>query len=164
MAAPHTDLLREVNRKFVTGVTVVTTNIDGVPRGLAVNAYTSISLDPPLVMVAVNQSSSTHELLFASSHLAINFISVEQLDVVRVFASKATEKFETIEWEAGPFGSPHLQGASAVLEVEVRERIRASTHTIFIGRVVDATVSDAAPMVYASGGFFDGGRLEPLIE
>lgn len=159
---PDPDLLKQVNRQFITGVTVVTTMCDGTPRGLAVNAFSSVSLEPPTVMVCVQQSSSTYDSLFASSHLAINILSTAQLDVVSVFATKRTDKFADIEWRPGPHGSPVIEGSSAYMEVEIRERLQASTHTIFIGRVVDAGVTGVPPMVYAAGRFYDGGELSAL--
>jgi flavin reductase (DIM6/NTAB) family NADH-FMN oxidoreductase RutF len=156
------DLMKKVNRQFVTGVTVVTTMDREKPRGLAVNAFSSISLDPPMVMVCVQRTSSTYESLFRASHLAINILSTEQLDVVNRFASKSPDKFADVAWTPGAFGSPLLAKSSAQMEVEIRERLQASTHTIFICRVVDAAATDLHPMVYGAGRFFDGGALAPL--
>lgn len=159
---PDLDLMKQVNRQFVTGVTVVTAVDDGTPRGLAVNAFSSVSLDPPTVMVAVQRTSSTHDCLFTANHLAINILSVGQLDVVNRFATKSADKFAGLAWEPGPFGSPLIAGSSAQMEVEIRERLQASTHTLFVCRVVHATVGEQAPMVYSAGSFFDGGALAPL--
>jgi flavin reductase (DIM6/NTAB) family NADH-FMN oxidoreductase RutF len=159
---PDLDLMKQVNRQFVTGVTVVTA-IDGVkPRGLAVNAFSSISLDPPTVMVAVQRTSSTHDCLYRATHLAINILSVDQLDVVNTFATKSDDKFAGLDWEPGPFGSPLIGRSAAQMEVEIRERLQASTHTLFVCRVLHATVSDRPPMIYSGGKFFDGGALTPL--
>ena len=159
---PDLDLMKQVNRQFVTGVTVVTAMDGELPRGLAVNAFSSISLEPPMVMVCVQRTSSTYECLFRASHLAINILSTDQLDVVTRFASKSPDKFSDVDWRPGRFGSPLIERSSAQMEVQIRERLQASTHTIFIGRVVDAAVSDRHPMVYSAGRFFDGGALSPL--
>ena len=159
---PDLDTMKQVNRQFITGVTVVTTMDDEKPRGLAVNAFSSVSLDPPTVMVAVQRTSSTHDCLFRATHLAINILSTNQLDVVGVFATKADDKFAGLDWEPGPFGSPLLKRSGAQMEVEIRERLQASTHTLFVCRVLHATVSDRHPMVYSAGKFFDGGTLTPL--
>ena len=159
---PDLDTMKQVNRQFVSGVTVVTTMDDERPRGLAVNAFSSISLDPPTVMVAVQRTSSTHDCLFRATHLAINILSTDQLDVVGVFATKADDKFAGLDWEPGPFGSPLIARSSAQMEVEIRERLQASTHTLFVCRVLHATVSDRHPMVYSAGKFFDGAALTPL--
>jgi flavin reductase (DIM6/NTAB) family NADH-FMN oxidoreductase RutF len=159
---PDTDLMKQVNRQFVTGVTVVTAMDGEKPRGLAVNAFSSITLDPPTVMVAVQRTSSTHDCLFRAAHLAINILSIDQLDVVNRFAVKSDDKFAGLDWEAGPFGSPLIGRSGAQMEVEIRERLQTSTHTLFICRVVHATVGDRPPMVYSAGRFFDGGALSPL--
>ncbi|UUU19363.1 flavin reductase family protein [Streptomyces sp. DSM 40750] len=159
---PDLDVMKQVNRQFVTGVTVVTAMDGETPRGLAVNAFSSISLDPATVMVCVQRTSSTHDCLFRAGHLAINILSTDQLDVVGTFASKADDKFKDVEWESGPFGSPLIARSSAQMEVEIRERLQASTHTVFICRVVHAAVAANHPMVYSAGKFFDGGALAPL--
>ncbi|MET9968561.1 flavin reductase family protein [Streptomyces sp. NPDC006356] len=159
---PDLDVMKQVNRQFVTGVTVVTAMDGDTPRGLAVNAFSSISLDPATVMVCVQCTSSTHDCLFRADHLAINILSTDQLDVVGTFASKADDKFKNVEWEKGPFGSPLIARSSAQMEVEIRERLQASTHTVFICRVVHAAVAANPPMVYSAGKFFDGGALAPL--
>jgi flavin reductase (DIM6/NTAB) family NADH-FMN oxidoreductase RutF len=160
---PDVDLMKRVNRQFVTGVTVVTAMDGQTPRGLAVNAFSSISLDPPTVMVGVQRTSSTHDCLFRAEHLAINILSTDQLDVVRKFATKADDKFAGLDWAPGPFGSPLIDRSCAQMEVEIRERLQATTHTIFICRVVHASVDERRPMVYSAGGFFDGGALTSLV-
>jgi flavin reductase (DIM6/NTAB) family NADH-FMN oxidoreductase RutF len=159
---PDADLMKQVNRQFVTGVTVVTTMDEDTPRGLAVNAFANISLEPPTVMVCVQRTSSTHDCLFRARHLAINILSTDQLDVVNRFAAKGVDKFAGLDWQAGPFGSPVIDRSSAQMEVEIRERLQASTHTVFICRVVHAAVSDLSPMIYSAGRFYDAGALPPL--
>jgi flavin reductase (DIM6/NTAB) family NADH-FMN oxidoreductase RutF len=159
---PDLDLMKKVNRQFITGVTVVAALDDGTPRGLAVNAFASISLEPPTVMVAVQHTSSTHDCLFRAGHLAINILSTDQLDVVGRFATKSDDKFAGMEWEPGPFGSPLIARSSAVMEVEIRERLRSTTHTVFMCRVVHAEVTGRDPMIYSAGKFFDSGSLTGL--
>lgn len=160
--APDADVMKQVNRQFVTGVTVVTAMEGQTPRGLAVNAFASISLDPPMVMICVQRTSSTHNCLYATDRLAINIMATGQMDVVGRFASKAPDKFADVAWEPGPFGSPLVAGSSAQMEAEICERLQASTHTVFICRVVHAVVTGHAPMVYADGRFFDGAALAQL--
>lgn len=159
---PDLNVMKQVNRQFISGVTVVTALDDQTPRGLAVNAFSSISLEPPTVMVAVQRTSSTHDCLYRARHLAINILSTDQMDVVSVFATKSPDKFSGLDWVPGPFGSPLINRSGAQMEVEIRERLQASTHTVFICRVVHAAVSERPPMVYSAGKFFDGGALSPL--
>lgn len=159
---PDLEALKGFNRQFVTGVTVVTTMDEGMPRGLAVNAYCSISFDPPLVMVCIQRTSSTWPALFAATHLGVNVLSNQQHAVVSTFASKHPDKFSQITWETGPHGSPLIPGSAALLEAEIRERFQAKTHTLFLCRVRHAQVSDLAPMVYKAGRFYDGADLTEL--
>jgi flavin reductase (DIM6/NTAB) family NADH-FMN oxidoreductase RutF len=162
LTTPDLETMKQVNRQFITGVTVVTALDGDTPRGLAVNAFASITLDPPTVMVAVQHTSSTHECLFTADHLAINILSTDQLDVVKTFATKSSDKFAGLTWRPGPFGSPLIDRSAAVMEVQIRERLQASTHTVFICRVVHAAIDQRAPMVYSAGKFFDGGALATL--
>ncbi len=159
---PSPESMKAFNRKFVTGVTVVTTMDGDTPRGLAVNAYCSISLEPPLVMVCVQSSSATYPALFTSDYLGINILGAQQTDVVATFATKAADKFANLEWRPGVHGSPLITGAAASLEAEIRERFQARTHSIFICRVRQATAGAADPMVYSDGRFYDGSQLVPL--
>lgn len=155
--------LRGVHRKFVTGVTVVTTaGGDGAPRGLAVNAFASISLEPPLIMVCVQKTSSTYEPLFASEYFAVNLIAADQMPVVQVFASKRQDKFSDVAWHPGVHGSPIIEGTCAHMEALMQERFQASTHTVFLGKVIDAQYSDRPPLLYGGGAFFDGTQLAPI--
>ncbi|NEA99235.1 flavin reductase [Streptomyces sp. SID13726] len=161
-AAVDPDLVRGVHRKFITGVTVVTTDDDGTPRGLAVNAFSSISLDPPMVLVCVQRSSATHPALHRASHLGISILAADQLDVAKVFAGKGEDKFSQVSWTPGSHGAPLLDGSCAQLEVEIGERLEAGSHTVFTGRVVTARHDDLAPLVYSGGGFFDISHTAPL--
>ncbi|MFD4604605.1 flavin reductase [Streptomyces sp. NPDC058464] len=161
-AAVDPDLVRGVHRKFTTGVTVVTTDDDGMPRGLACNAFSSISLDPPMVLVCVQRGSATHPALHRASHLGISVLAADQLDVAKVFAAKGDDKFARISWTPGAFGAPLIDGSCAQLEVEIGERLEAGSHTVFTGRVVSARHDDLAPLVYGGGGFFDISHTAPL--
>ncbi|WP_309081701.1 flavin reductase [Zhihengliuella sp.] len=159
---PDPDVMKTFNRQFVTGVTVVTTRDGETPKGLAVNAYASVSLEPPLVMVCVQKTSSTYPALFSGTHLGINILGTDQRDTVATFASKTADKFADLDWHAGPHGSPLIDGSPACIEAEIRERFQAKTHTVFICRVRHAEVSEASPIVYKAGRFFDSDDLQPL--
>jgi flavin reductase (DIM6/NTAB) family NADH-FMN oxidoreductase RutF len=151
--------LREVHRSFATGVTVVTTCVEGVPYGLAVNAFSSLSLTPPLVLVCVAQTTSTYPRLMAGEHFAVNILAHDQRDVAGRFARSGGDKFAGLPWRLGEHGSPVLDGVAAALELQIETRMPAYTHTIFIGRVLETHVSSRAPLVYLGGGFYDGSRL-----
>ena len=155
------ETVRRVHRSYATGVAVVTTAVDGQPYGLAVNAFSSVSLEPPLVLVCIQKNSSTYAHIIAAKHFGISVLAADQMDVAQVFATKAERKFDQVAWYRGTHGVPLLQGASATLEVALEDTLHASTHTIFIGRVQTVSTSPAAPLIYANGGFFDGSHLVP---
>ncbi|WP_461031679.1 flavin reductase family protein [Streptomyces mayteni] len=151
--------MKQAHRSFPSGVTVVTALFDGRPVGLAVNAFSSVSMDPPMVLACVNSSSRSHASLCDARHLGISILSHAQSAVAATFATSGGDKFGGIAWHRGPHGAPVLDQASAAFEVEVVSRVEAGTHSVFFGRVVGVETSDRPPLVYAAGGFFDGGRL-----
>ncbi|GAA3665899.1 hypothetical protein GCM10023081_00860 [Arthrobacter ginkgonis] len=159
---PDPQVMKGFNRQFITGVTVVTTQSDGEPKGLAVNSYASVSLEPPLVMVCIQKTSSTYPALFSATHLGINILGTGQRETVATFASKEPDKFAQVDWHAGPHGSPLIDGSPASLEAEIRERFQAKTHTVFICRVRHAEVTEASPIVYKAGRFYDSDDLTQL--
>ena len=156
-----TEALREVHTQFVTGVTVVSTMESGQPRGLAVNAFMSLSLEPPLIMVAVQRTSGTYPSLFASDRISVNILAGDQADVVARFAAKGTDKFAGLAWQPGPFGSPLLDGAAAQVEAVIEQRLQAMTHTVFIGRVLLARSFPVHPLVYIGGRLASAADLHP---
>nr|WP_257101368.1 flavin reductase family protein [Streptomyces sp. alain-838] len=82
--------------------------------------------------------------------------------LVGTFAGKSDDKFKDLDWRSGPYGSPLIDRSSAQMEVEIRERLQAGTHTVFVCRVVHASASERPAMVYSAGKFYDGGALAPL--
>ena len=160
---PSREALKAFNRQFITGVTVVTTRDEtNAPRGLAVNSYNSVSLDPPLVLVCVQKTSSTYPSLFRSKYMGINIMSRDQRDTLGVFASREKDKFAQVDWHEGEHGSPMITNSAASIEVEIKERFQALTHTVFIGRVLSAEASESEPLIYKAGKFFDSLNLEAM--
>ena len=154
--------IKSVHRSFPTGVTIVTTFAEDQPFGLAVNAFSSVALDPPMVMVCVAATSSTYPRLFSSDQITINMLASDQQDVARQFGRRGADKFAGIPWHRGNNGTPILDGATAHLEVTIVSRVPAGTHTIFIGRVTDAAATGKAPLVYHNASFFDGSWLTDM--
>ncbi|MGW7514461.1 flavin reductase [Streptomyces sp. NPDC054796] len=152
--------IKGVHRKFATGVTIVTAMDGDRPRGLAVNAFCSLSVTPPLVMVCVQRTSSTYEPLFRAHHMGISILAADQLPVASVFARKSEDKFAGLRWTRAAHGSPLIDHSAATMEARIEERIQTATHTVFVGRVVEATSSERPPLIYSAGGFYDGGRLD----
>lgn len=154
--------VRAVHRQYPTGVTVVTAYADGKPYGLAVNAFSSISLDPPLVLVCVNESSNSYGPVFASDHIGVNILAADQVGVAGTFAKPGGNKFADLDWSLSGRGVPLINGVAGHFELEVKYKIPAYSHTIFIGQVVEASSSGEAPLIYQAGKFFDGKKLEQV--
>ena len=157
---PDAEDVRAVHRQFVTGVTIVTVMDGDTPRGLAVNAFMSLTLEPPQVMVAVQRTAGTYPIFFANDRIAINIASDHQGDIVRTFASKGIDKFAGLAWHLGEHGAPLLDGSAAHLECFIQERIQANSHTVFIARILRAEAFAQIPLVYTRGQFASAARLE----
>lgn len=153
--------VKAFHRKFATGVTIVTTVDNGRPRGLAVNAFSSVTVSPAVILVCVARSSSTHDSLFGAERFAVNLLAHDQSAVAARFATKDTDKFAGLPWQPGAHGMPILDGACAHLEADISQRVRTATHTVLFGEVLAATAGDAAPLIYTDGKFFDGAALQP---
>ncbi len=153
------EALRAVHRKFPTGVTIVTTLEGNAPIGLAVNAFSSVSLDPPLVLFCVGKSALTYPRLFAGDAVGLNILARDQRAVAERFAVSGGDKFERVKWTVGANGAPLLSECAARLEGVIETRIAAPTHTIFITRVTGAEALDREPLLYLGGTYFDSGDL-----
>ncbi len=156
-----TDVVKAAHRNYPTGVTVITAMVDGVPYGLAVNAFSSVSLDPPTILFCVNESSKTHIHLVACDHVGVNVLAHHQADVAGVFATSGGDKFSQIEWETGTMGVPVIKEAAAQFEMRVDQKHKVGTHTVFIGEVVDVRIGEHEPLVYWRGKTISGTHLTP---
>ena len=156
------DTVRNVHRHYPTGVTIVTSEVDGEPFGLAVNAFSSLALDPPMVLVCLAARSASYPRFFSRDHMAVNILAHDQADVAGTFGRSNPHKFSEVEWHLGQHGSPLLAGVAATLELRVESRIPAYTHTIFIGRILNAECHDRLPLVYVDRRFFDSSTIPGL--
>jgi flavin-dependent trigonelline monooxygenase, reductase component len=141
---------------FVTGVTVVTTiQPDGTPRGFTANSFTSVSLDPPLILVCIAKSASSHAVFSSTSHFAVSVLAGDQKSVSGVFASKSPDKFAQVAWQARVTGAPVMDGASATFDCKTHDVVDAGDHIILIGRVVDFAHANSTPLGYCRGAYVD---------
>jgi flavin reductase len=143
---------------FATGVTVVSTNVDGVVHGMTANAFASVSLDPLLVLICVDRDAGMHALLPSAQGFAVTILSAEQEDLSAWFASgdrpTGHDQFGDVAWDPAPVtGSPVLCDGVAYVDCRVAERHEGGDHTIFLGEVVDLGVlqPDADPLLYYGG-------------
>lgn len=150
---------------FLTGVTVVTTvDAEGAPRGFTANSFTSVSLDPPLVLVCIGKSASTFEAFRASRHFCVNILAEEQKDVSSRFASRSADRFSAVSWLPGICGSPVLEGVSAWFECEMHQQVDAGDHLVLIGRVADFSQSSANPLGYCRGAYVTPSLTQSLLD
>jgi 3-hydroxy-9,10-secoandrosta-1,3,5(10)-triene-9,17-dione monooxygenase reductase component len=144
------DTFRKVMGHFVTGITVVTTLQDGRPRGITVNALTSVSLDPPLVVVALDRRRFITPSVHETGRYAVNVLSEDQQALSDCFAGAAVEpsrdEFCGASWSPGPTGLPLLHGAIATLECTVTETFQAGDHELFVARVDSLGNAEPHPM------------------
>ncbi|MEO8463050.1 MAG: flavin reductase family protein [Chloroflexota bacterium] len=148
---------RQVMGHFATGVSVVTTLAKDGPQGITVNALSSVSLDPPLIMVALDRRRFITPMVQAHGRYAVSILSDSQQALSDCFAHAAVrpgrEDFCGAAWTLGPSGLPLLDGAIATLECTVVETFSAGDHDLFIGRVDtmnthEAAWDDAGPLLY----------------
>ena len=143
---------------FLTGVTVVTTiDDDGQPRGFTANSYTSVSLDPPLVLVCLADTAQSYQVFAKTTHFGINILGEDHREVSNAFASKNPEKFSHVTWVPGHQGAPVFDAAVAWLDCVTHDRIDAGDHMILIGRVVDFAHSTRRPLGYCRSNYLSLG-------
>ncbi len=144
--------LRNAFGTFMTGVTVVTTHdADGNPLGFTANSFTSVSLDPPLVLVCLAGTSRNHDAFARAKEFAVNILSEGQKDVSNTFARPVEDRFAAVKWHKGPHGSPLLEGVSAWFDCAGFKTVEAGDHLILIGRVMAFDASTAPGLGYARG-------------
>ena len=147
------DDFRRVLGHFATGVTVITVrDSDGRPTGLTASAFTSVSLDPPLILVCVDHKSQSYPALIVSKTFAVNILSLDQEAISRRFATtKVDNKFEGVPFTLSPFGLPLIDSALAQLECATVNIHPEGDHSIFVGRVERGHSGAGAPLVYYRG-------------
>ncbi len=146
--------LRNAFGAFMTGVTVVTTHdAEGNPLGFTANSFTSVSLDPPLVLVCLANSSSNYEAFNDASGFAVNILAEDQKDVSNTFARPVEDRFAAVDWQKGPNGAPVFKGVSAWFDCSMFNRVEAGDHLILIGKV-EAFENNTHPgLGYARGAY-----------
>ncbi len=145
--------LRRVLSTFASGVTVVTGDDDGTPVGFACQSFSSLSLDPPLVLFCPARTSGSWPRIRHSGSFTVNVLASDQEDVCLVFARQVPDRFSQVRWRATPTG-PALDGVLATVHCDVEAVHDGGDHEVVIGRVRElVTHRDAAPLVFFRGAF-----------
>jgi flavin reductase (DIM6/NTAB) family NADH-FMN oxidoreductase RutF len=140
--------------KFPTGVTIVTVlDADGSPHGMTASSFTSVSLEPRLVLVCVDHRASVLAHLRRAQHIGINILSENQQELSAHFARPGHDRFDGVEWLAGDGGVPLIPGVLARFECSIHRMIDAGDHTILIAEVLDAEHTNGRPLVYFASGY-----------
>jgi flavin reductase (DIM6/NTAB) family NADH-FMN oxidoreductase RutF len=145
--------LRAVMACFPTGVTVVAArDSSGEPIGLTVNSFTSVSLEPPLVLICIGHGSSSHDPIIDARGFTISVLSASQGEVAMRFATRPSEgRFDDVEWRPAPSGHPVIEGAAAWLDCVIDEVITAGDHSILLGRTVACGAGEDPALVFHRG-------------
>lgn len=155
MSSLDSQTLRQVLGRFATGVAVITTSgQDGEPIGVTANSFTSVSLNPPLVLFNLDKKAYSYPAFRANSHFAVNVLGQEQSGLSTRFAQASTDKWLDVEYELGSVGCPILRHHLAVLECRTETTHDAGDHAIFIGRVLGCNADfGGRPLLFFGGNY-----------
>lgn len=153
--------LRQALGRFATGVTIITTRTpDGKYEGLTANSFSTVSLDPPLILWSLRLAAPSLEGFRSAGHFVVNVLCRDQSELSRHFATPRHDKFEEIDFSHGVADCPVIAGSLAVFECRTDQMIEGGDHVIFIGRVVKAHDREGEPLIFAGGRY---GTHAPLM-
>lgn len=157
--------LRHAFGAFMTGVTVTTTREQGsgAPRGFTANSFTSVSLDPPLLLVCLGKGAASRPIFEASQGFAVNVLAEHQQEVSTLFSSRVEDRFAQVAWRDGPLGNPLLEGAAAWFDCTRHQVVDAGDHVILIGRIGAFAATEQNGLGYARGGYFTLGLEQAAV-
>jgi flavin reductase (DIM6/NTAB) family NADH-FMN oxidoreductase RutF len=142
---------RSVMGHFASGVTIISTRHEGSDYGLTASAVSSLSLDPPMLLICVNKTSNTRDAIEASGVFAVNILRENQSEVARKFATSRPDKFAGRSVSYGELGVPLLDDMLATIECRVVETVSGGTHTVFLAEVEAAQAREGMPLTYFRG-------------
>ena len=151
----ESSLFREALAAFPTGVTVITVRDEsGRPCGMTANAFCAVSLDPPLILVCVNRSASTHDRIVRDGRFGVNILSEITEEISQHCARPGTDKRLRDEWLVAPDDrAPQLKDAATYLDCHVESMHAAGTHSIVVGAVVEVVSCLHEPLLYYRGAY-----------
>jgi len=144
---------REIMGNFATGVTVASTVVDGENWGMTANAVTSLSLEPPLILLSVGSDSQSHTMFKTAGCFALNILGADQEHLSNRFASPGPREFEDLRTTVAETGAPIMLDAIGWLDCKVVEILPGGDHDIFIGEIQAGDCQDGDPLLYFSGGY-----------
>lgn len=142
---------RQCLGQFATGVTIMTTETGGHRAGVTANSFSSVSLDPPLILWSISKTSRSFQAFAETHRFAVNILGQDQIGLSQVFSSSEADKFAKVDWSTGRHGSPVLHGVNAVLECEREAMHEGGDHLIIVGRVLRFATFESEPLIFAQG-------------
>ncbi|WP_395606498.1 flavin reductase family protein [Pseudomonas sp. B22129] len=145
---------REALGHYASGITVITSQVDGEPIGFTCQSFYSVSVSPPLVSFSVMCSSASYPKIRRAGRFAVNILSGEQVGISNRFARRGTDKWQGVDWQASPLGNPIIGGSLHWLDCEIHAEHVAGDHLIVIGEVKALNLQEAAatqPLLYFKG-------------
>jgi len=144
--------LRRVMGHFATGVTVITTrDKDGAPQGLTANAFMSLSLNPPLVLISVDKGATCYGCFEPQNGFTVNFLSDHQEEISRRFATKGVDKFAGLKWTEGTNGAAILDDVLGHVECKITKCYDGGDHTIVLGEILSVSGNGERPLLFFKG-------------
>ncbi|MGY2177724.1 flavin reductase family protein [Pseudomonas azotoformans] len=145
---------REALGHYASGITVITSNLEGEPIGFTCQSFYSVSMTPPLVSFSVMASSASYPKIRQAGRFAVNILSGEQVKLSNQFARRGTDKWHDVDWQASPLGNPIIAGSLHWLDCEIHAEHAAGDHLIVIGEVKALNLQETAaaqPLLYFKG-------------
>jgi DNA-binding GntR family transcriptional regulator len=155
------NVFRDVIGRFASGVTVITTRVGDVDYGTTASAVSSLSMEPPMLLICMNRTSETGQAIHESGHFTVNILGEGQGEIAKRFASKGGDKFSGVDIERGLGDLPHIADALGHLDCAVDETATGGTHTVFLSLVEHASATEGSPLTYYRGRF---GRFEDAAQ
>ena len=154
MASTDPTTMRSVLGHFPSGVTIVTGAVDGEPAGFTCQSFSSLSLDPPLVLILPGRGSTSWPRIEATGRFCVNVLAQDQQQLSTTFAKSGTDKFAGVDWRPSPLGSPILTGATAWIDCTLYACHDGGDHLIVVGAVHDLEAEpETAPLVFHRGAY-----------
>jgi flavin reductase (DIM6/NTAB) family NADH-FMN oxidoreductase RutF len=157
--------LRRAFGNFATGVTIVTTlDAAGNPCGFTANSFTSVSIEPPLLLVSIAKTAYGCEVFTSSQGFAVNILARDQRELSNRFAASGADKFANLDWQGKASGSPIVDGVVAWFDCAHHEQVDAGDHVILIGRVLDYAYNTHTPLGFCRGAYVSFGLTPKMLQ
>lgn len=160
------EIFKQTMGLLAGGVCIAASAQDGERQGLTVSAVCSLTLDPPTLVLCVNQSAGAHDMMCATKKVSINFLTSDQLELAALFSSskvKGDQRFEISNWTNLPSGIPGADGALAALDCEIINEMKVGQHSVFACEIKHARLNtEKSSLVYFNRAFCEVAPLDKL--